>query len=162
MTTLLPMRPAAYATWLAEAIAGYAHDNVEAGRWVESGAIERSRDDFLSLLPDGLATRDHHLFEILGSGGGATVGCVWYAIDRRYGACQAFIYDVVVLPEHRRQGHARRALRLVEQHAASQGATSMGLNVFAGNDAARALYRELGYTVTNLNMSRTLRPAGPA
>ena len=42
------------------------------------------------------------------------------------------------------------------QDNVSAGASGIGLNVFAGNTGAQALYRKLGYVTTNFNMSKLL------
>ena len=52
---------------------------------------------------------------------------------------------------------SRRALAAVEALARTQGATSLGLHVFAFNEGAQALYRRLGYQVASLNL---LKPLG--
>ena len=59
VTALRPMQAATYPAYLEAAIHGYAQDNVSAGRWPQVGAIERSREDFESLLPHGLDTPDN-------------------------------------------------------------------------------------------------------
>lgn len=156
MTTLLTTRPERFAAYLEAAIAGYAQDNVSAGRWPEVGALERSRDDFASLLLQGLATPEPFLYEILAGDGGPTVGSLWAHIERKHGAVSAYVYDFEIAPAFRRQGHAERALQALEALAAAAGAGGIGLNVFAGNTGAQALYRKLGYVTTNFNMSKAL------
>lgn len=156
MTTLLPMRPERYPAYLESAIAGYAQDNVSAGRWPEVGSLERSREDFASLLPQGLATPEHVLYEILSHDGGPTIGSVWVHIERKFGAVSAYVYDLKIEPAFRRQGHAERALQALEAIATAAGAGGIGLNVFADNVGAQALYRKLGYVTTNFNMRKTL------
>ncbi len=156
MTTLLPMRPERYATYLESAIAGYAQDNVSAGRWPEVGSLARSRDDFASLLPRGLATPEHFLYEILSHDGGPTIGSLWVHIEHKFGAVSAYVYGIKVEPAFRRQGHAERALRALEALAVVAGAGGIGLNVFADNVGAQALYRKLGYVTTNFNMRKAL------
>lgn len=155
-TTLRPMRGETYPAYVETAIRSYADENVAAGRWPPVGAVERSREDFESLLPRGLDTPDNFLFEIVEGEQGPTVGYVWYALERKHGACGAYIYDLEVKPEHRRAGHARRALKALERLAAQSGASSIGLNVFANNVGAQALYRELGYAPTNFSMRKPL------
>lgn len=156
MTALCAMRAETYPAYVEAAIAGYAEDNVAAGRWPRDGAVERSRQEFASLLPLGLQTPDNLLFEILEDDSGPTVGFVWMALERRHGACRAYVYDLEVLAAYRRVGHAWRALKAVERLAIDAGATSIGLNVFASNLGAQALYRKLGYVPTNLNMYKPL------
>jgi ribosomal protein S18 acetylase RimI-like enzyme len=140
----------------AAAIVGYAQDNVSAGRWPEVGALERSREDFGSLLPQGLATSDHFLYEILAGAAGPAVGCLWVHIEYKHGAVSAYVYDLEIEPAFRRQGHAVRALQALEAIAAAAGADGIGLNVFADNVGAQALYRKLGYVPTNFNMHKRL------
>jgi ribosomal protein S18 acetylase RimI-like enzyme len=156
MTQLLPMRPERFGAFVEAEIAGYAHDNVSAGRWPEAGALERSRDEMAALLPQGLATPEHFLYEILAHEGGPTVGSLWVHIERKHGAVSAYVYDIEVTPAHRRQGHAERALRALEGIAKAAGAGGVGLNVFANNPGAQALYRKLGYVTTNFNMRKAL------
>ncbi|MFB6610685.1 GNAT family N-acetyltransferase [Agromyces sp. NPDC056379] len=49
-------------------------------------------------------------------------------------------------------GH--EAMQLAEEHARSQGAHSIGLNVFAFNAAARGLYESLGYETASMRMAK--------
>ncbi len=157
MTVLLPMRPASFATYVEASVAAYAGDNVRAGRWDKAGAVERSRADFASLLPQGLDTPDNFLFEILEREHGPVVGFAWLALERKHAPVTAYIYNIQIHAAHRRKGHAFRALRALEAKAAAAGAQSIGLNVFAFNVEAQALYRKLGYATTNCNMRKPLR-----
>jgi ribosomal protein S18 acetylase RimI-like enzyme len=156
VTTLRAMPHEAFAAYLDTAVAGYAQESVAAGRWQPSGALERSRDDFLSLLPLGLDTPDNFVLEILQDEQGPVIGVVWYAIDRKYGMPTAYVFDLEIVAAHRRQGHALRALQAVERSAMAAGAVAIGLNVFADNPAAQALYRRIGYATTNCNMHKKL------
>jgi RimJ/RimL family protein N-acetyltransferase len=66
---------------------------------------------------------------------------------------------VYVHPQHRGQGHAERAVRLVEAEALDRfGITEVRLNVFAANRGAIRLHERLGYAVTSQVMRRTVRP----
>jgi ribosomal protein S18 acetylase RimI-like enzyme len=158
MTLLVPMSPEVYAEVVTASIAAYARDNAAAGRGSADGALERARSEILTLLPQGLATPDHHLLEIHAADG-TRVGHLWLAIETRHGQRAAFVFDLAILPPHRRQGHARRAFAAMESLAGELGAQSVGLHVFAFNEAALALYRGLGYRVTGLNM---IKPLGTA
>jgi ribosomal protein S18 acetylase RimI-like enzyme len=154
------MQDNTYPAYVEAAIAGYADDNVTSGRWPQAGAIERSREDFESLLPHGLDTPDNFLFEIFEEANGPTVGYVWYKLERKHGSCAAYVYDLEVKLEHRRKRHALNALEALELLAAELGASSIGLNVFAKNAGAQALYQKLGYVPTNFNMRKSLPRAG--
>ncbi len=157
MTTLAPMRAESFAPYVEAAILGYAQDNVSAGRWPAVGAVERSREDFESLLPQGLATPGNLLYEIFAAEGGPVVGYVWLAMESKHGGVSAFVYDIEIKPAYRRRGHAMRALQALEAIATTAGASGIGLNVFANNDGAQALYRKLGYVATNVGMRKPLR-----
>ena len=152
------MRAEAFTAWVQQAVSGYADDNVAVGRWPAEGALERSRAEFASLLPQGLATPEHHLFEILAGEAGPTVGFLWFAVDVQHGQRGGFVYDVGILPAFRRQGHARRAFQALEPLARALGLTSIGLHVFGHNPGAQALYAQLGYGVTGLNLLKRLPP----
>jgi ribosomal protein S18 acetylase RimI-like enzyme len=164
MTLLAPMPLEVFVEYREASIADYARENVAARRWPEAGALERSRADFALLLPQGLATPDHFLFEILANEGGPAVGILWFAIELRHGLRSAFVYDLAVKPEYRRQGHARRAFQALEEEVTALGLARIGLHVFSHNTGAQALYASLGYHVTGHNMTKHLATAeaGPA
>ena len=159
-TVLSPMRPAIYTSYLESAVAGYAEENVASGRWPKEGALERSRADFQLLLPQGLATPGHYLYEIVAGEGGPTVGFLWFAAEDRHGMRSAFVYDIQIKEEYRRRGHASRAFLALESIVAGLGLPSIGLHVFGHNHAAQALYGQLGYTVTDINMIKPLNTRG--
>jgi ribosomal protein S18 acetylase RimI-like enzyme len=55
------------------------------------------------------------------------------------------LYDVFTAPEHRRQGHASALCAAMLEQASAAGAAIAYLQVEAGNDAALAVYRRLGF-----------------
>ncbi|WP_133700109.1 GNAT family N-acetyltransferase [Roseateles toxinivorans] len=156
MTMLIPMTEAGFARYLEAAIAGFAQDQIDAGRWTAEQALALSREDFEGLLPQGLATPDQHLFEIQDETGGTTIGWLWFALMLKSGVRIAYVYDLEVMPEHRRQGHARAAFKAMEPLVRALGLASIGLHVFAHNPGAQALYASLGYEVTGINMLKQL------
>ena len=60
-------------------------------------------------------------------------------------ADEVHIHNLAVSPEARRTGLARRLLALALEVAAHQGAFAAHLEVREGNEAARALYRGMGF-----------------
>ena len=162
-TTLVPMSAASFAHYEEQSIRNYAEENIAAGRWPAEGALERSRLDYASLLPQGADTPDNFLYDIhanLASGDGAPshlAGHLWFAIVEKNGVRGGYVYDLEVSPEYRRQGHAEAAFRAMEILAREMGLPSVGLHVFANNPGAQALYVKLGYAVTGLNMIKHLR-----
>ena len=153
------MRAEVYPSYLQASAAGYAEDNITSGRWPKEGALERSLAEYAALLPQGVATPNQHLFEILSAEDGPTVGYLWFAVQERHEVRSAFIYDVEIKPEFRRQGHAKRAFRALEQFITTLNVTSICLHVFSNNIGAQTLYRELGFAVTGMNMRKPLATA---
>ena len=72
----------------------------------------------------------------------------------------AGLYDVFTLESERGRGHAERVCRHLLDHARRRGATVAYLQVDAGNDGARRLYRRLGFRDAYPYHYRT--PAAPS
>ncbi|MER7443761.1 GNAT family N-acetyltransferase [Micromonospora avicenniae] len=70
----------------------------------------------------------------------------------------AFVYNVAVEPDVRRQGYGRAIMLAAERWCRDNALTRIGLRVFAHNTGARALYEQLGFTETARNMAKDLRP----
>ena len=157
MTTLSPMSRKAYAQYLKRAVVEYAEDNISSGRWPRAGALKRSKAAYAELLPRGVNTPDHYLFEVKEVSESKTVGMLWVSIASRNGLRSAFVYDVFIDRKFRKKGHATSAFKALEQIVREHGVTSIGLHVFSFNAAARALYEKLGYAATGTNMIKHLR-----
>jgi ribosomal-protein-alanine N-acetyltransferase len=63
----------------------------------------------------------------------------------RYGEDVAHLNLLAVDPAHRRRGIARALVHWLEETALTAGTFVIGLELRAGNEAARSLYRALGY-----------------
>jgi ribosomal protein S18 acetylase RimI-like enzyme len=154
MITLTPMTEADYQPYLKAAIAAYAQDKVAAGNWTEAEALERSRQEFEHLLPQGVLTEANFLF-LLVNETGEQVGYLWYHLDP-HKPDFAFIYDFEIYEAYRRRGYATQALQALEAHARPRGVKKLGLHVFGQNTAARELYKKAGYLETNVNMAKEI------
>jgi ribosomal protein S18 acetylase RimI-like enzyme len=152
---LEPLTQAQFDAWLSQAIVEYAQEHVVDGRWSEEEAVEKSRAEHDQLLPQGLHTPDHHLWSIVRSSDRTPVGILWVAI-RPTPKRHAFVYNIEIFPEFRRQGFAEAAMRTLEVEARGMGAETIRLHVFGHNTAARPLYEKLGYTPTNIVMAKPL------
>jgi [ribosomal protein S18]-alanine N-acetyltransferase len=62
-----------------------------------------------------------------------------------YADDSAHLNLLAVDPAHRRRGVARRLMEWLEETALTAGTFTIGLELRAGNQAARAFYRALGY-----------------
>jgi ribosomal protein S18 acetylase RimI-like enzyme len=159
MPVLRPITDEEFSDWLDQAVPGYAAEKVAAGNWPEAGALERSQQEHLALLPQGPRTPDHHFFSILDDEG-AQVGTLWFAVKGEgegEGARRvAYVYGVDVFEARRRQGHARRAFAALEDEVRRLGLSGIALHVFGHNTGAQALYAALGFRPTNINLYKAL------
>ncbi len=149
---LRPMRQSEFPDYLAEAIELYAQDMVENAGLDEEVARRKSAADHERLFPVGLETPGLAVFVIEAEG--EAVGRVLLGEHERHGSSHAFLYDIVVDPVHRGEGLGRKAMELVEGEARARGHDRIELNVFGGNEAARGMYRSLGYRETFVTMAK--------
>lgn len=156
MLELRSMDPAAFERFVAHAAPQYAAEKVASGEWTPEEAPERGDREFRQLLPQGPDTPDNHLYHLHDPQTDTDVGVLWYALQTRGGTRTAFVYEIEVYEPYRRRGYATQAFRLLEQDAATHGATNIQLHVFGHNSGARALYKGLGFLTTNVIMRKEL------
>ena len=156
MTVLVPMNAAFYDEFAELLAKDYAGENVTAGLWAADTALERARHSIQASLPQGIETSDHYLYEIKTDAQNDRVGYLWFANVERYKVHSAFVYELMIYPQFRRQGHAAAAFRLMEQRLREMGSAAIELNVFASNPAAQALYASLGYVATKMTLRKPL------
>ena len=154
MPTLLPMTQPEYEAFVERAIPEYAADNVRAGYWSESEALEKSRDGYEKLLPKGLQTENHYLYTLYDVD--QAVGMIWIRADVQSLIKNGFIFELYVDEKFRGKGYGKQAILLIEEKARELGLRSLGLHVFAVNNVARNLYKSVGYEVSSLNMTKKL------
>ena len=156
MVRLVPMKATEYESYLAISIREYAEDKVQSGNWQPEEALERSTQDFQKLLPDGVATKDNYLYDIVDETLGLKVGMIWLARIMQGAKPIMFIYDFRVDKVQRRKGYGEQAMLAAEVQAKALGYDTIALHVFGFNHGARALYEKLGYEITNINMAKKL------
>lgn len=144
-----------YASYRADAESAYARDIHSSGTLSEARAREKARSDYARLLPQGLATPGSHLWTAYVES--TPVGMLWVAVTEGPEESTAFVYDVQVRPEHRRRGYGRAVMQAAEDFCLERGVSTLRLNVFGDNEAARALYEQLGFATTSVQMAKTVR-----
>jgi ribosomal protein S18 acetylase RimI-like enzyme len=79
--------------------------------------------------------------------GETPVGYVFltFGYSFEYHGRDAFIDELYIEPQYRRQGIGRRAMEFVEERARECGVNAIHLEVDDGNDPAAELYRRVGY-----------------
>ena len=89
--------------------------------------------------------------------GGVVAFCsCWLIFDELH------IHTLAVLPDRRRQGHARALLDYVLRDAVGQGARSATLEVRKSNEPARRLYEAAGFVVKGTRRAYYEKPAEDA
>ena len=154
MVRLVPMTESEFDAYLEKAVPEYAADKAGAGDWSEEEALERSRQSYQELLPNGVKTENHYLFRIQLEESGEKIGMVWmkHETPRPHG----FIYDIALDEAQRGKGYGKQTMLALEEVAKGLGLKTIGLHVFAKNMAAMKLYKGLGYEVTSQNMTKKL------
>jgi ribosomal protein S18 acetylase RimI-like enzyme len=84
---------------------------------------------------------------------------LWFAVQERAGHKIAYVYDVMIHPDHQRKGHGTQAFRKLEEKARELGLSGIALHVFGHNPEAHDLYLRLGFRPTNISMFKPLSPA---
>lgn len=158
-SALRPLEAREFEAWREQSIAGYARDKVASGQWTEEESLELARKENRELLPLGLETPGNSMFAILDRQG-LPVGVLWFGVKKKFGADIAYVFDVTIRPERRREGHAARAFVALEEMVRGLGLSGIALHVFGHNAAGRALYRKLGFHPTNISMFKPVEPHG--
>ena len=146
-----PLRVDEYGTFIERAMAFYVDDMVRAGIDRDVAQVKADKD-LPQLLPDGLGTRNHFMYAI--EDDGRFAGYLWLCDREGDLGHSLFVYAVEIDEAFRGRGLGRVAMVFAEQEAQRLGITKVALNVFGGNEVARALYRSLGYQETAVHMEK--------
>jgi ribosomal protein S18 acetylase RimI-like enzyme len=147
------MRDDELAAFLPRGEEGYRRQLVDFAGLPEEEARAKAARDYAGVFPAGRVQEDHFAFVVEEEASGA-VGYLVYAL--RAGGSKAWLYELEIDEAHRGRGYGREAMRLFEDDARARGVRQIGLNVFGGNDAARALYRSLDYHEASVEMTKHL------
>lgn len=156
MVQLVPMTDFDFQAYLEGAVEEYAQEHVKAGNWDASEALQKSKTEYMQLLPDGVASKDQYLFTIEDAQAELKVGMIWFAARHNGPRTVAFIYDFRIYDEYQRKGYGSHTLSAIETEVRELGIDTISLHVFGHNQAAIALYEKMGYETTNLHMSKKL------
>jgi RimJ/RimL family protein N-acetyltransferase len=156
MTIFSAQSQVQYELYRALLIADYAEQNVLSGRWLQDAALQLAVAQFGILLPQGLDTPDHYMWNIHAYEDQPIIGNIWINICNRDGVDTVFIYDLRIQVDYRQKGHATDAVHAVEIFACSHGINRIALQVHGINHVAQAFYKALNFDVTNINLQKTI------
>lgn len=161
MIRLLRMRAEAFSGFIKQAIESSLDDIEGLNRWPKAESLELAQSEVKRLLPQGLSTPNNIFLEIVENDNELAIGFIWVSLGSRGSEQIAFIHQLFIYPQHRRQGHARAALEAIEAALLARGVAAIVLHVFNSNKTAQQLYATAGYEVASLNLQKKLaQPAG--
>ncbi|WP_088068905.1 GNAT family N-acetyltransferase [Gottfriedia luciferensis] len=132
------------------ATVNFANDKVKNGSWKEQTALEQSKAAFQSLLPERENTEHNFLKNIVLNE--QTIGYLWYSINTKQEPHNAFLFEILIYPEHRGQGFGKEAMSLCIKEIHNLGVEDVWLHVFGHNQGALNLYQQLGFEITDYNL----------
>jgi len=150
---LEPLVGEALTAWLDASRQAYVAERIEAGD-TPTEAEANAAASFERLVPQGTLAAGQHLGHLVDAQD-VVVGHLWMG-PMGSDPTRWWVWDVAIQPNRRGHGYGRAAMELAERLAQKNGASSIGLNVFAHNQVARDLYSSLGYVDTAVTMRKQL------
>jgi GNAT superfamily N-acetyltransferase len=150
---LRPMTQEAFDAYLEGSTEQYIGELAAAGMSQES-ARRQGEQQMAELVPAGLESPGQSFFTAWVDD--LPVGTLWLSTEDPL----AFVYDIAVDESQRRKGYGEAMMNAGARWCRDLGHPALGLNVFAHNPNARALYDKLGYRVTADYRSIDLDDAG--
>jgi ribosomal protein S18 acetylase RimI-like enzyme len=156
---LRPLRDEEFPDFLELLRTEYVRSMVEEAGMSTQAAEDKATADHASLFPDGAQQPNHRIYLLEDVATSERAGHLFWAERQPPGSLgmRAYLYELLVDEPFRRRGLGRRALELLEQEARAKGLPGIDLNVWGGNEAARALYRSAGFDERAVFMSKELR-----
>lgn len=156
MIHLVPMQENEFQTYLDKVIPNYAAENIRAGYWSEEDGLNKARETFKRLLPDGVNTKDQHIYTVQDPETDQAVGVIWLNARTDTPHPIGFIYDIRIDEAMRGKGFGKQVMLAIEDKARELGLESIALHVFFHNTTALGLYEKIGYKTRSLNMVKEL------
>lgn len=132
----------------------YAKDRMQSNLLSEQKAKEFTQDQWATFLPEGQTTEGHFFFKLITASDNMQIGESWLFIN--YSNQSAYIFELFLEANLRGKGLGKSSLYALEQFAKSEGANTLGLNVFATNDIAKSLYTSFGFRDVSTDMIKAI------
>lgn len=129
----------------------YAQGMLDQGEYPDyETALRAARNEINHYYNATQAGESHNAYHVVNASTGEKVGLLAFSILRRRDETKApfvFVDYISVFPLHRRSGHARFAMRWLEEWAQQHKINCIDLNVMKHKKGAVKLYQALGYDV---------------
>ena len=158
MTFLKPMTTETFAAFKPTSQSNYAANLVSIEEIPLEVAARYASEQFDRLAPNGLDTQCQLFFDVIETASRQPAGHLWLGIQNRFEKKVVSINDIAIHPSFRRRGLGKSLMKLVEVEAAKARAAYIRLHVFDMNEAAKRLYRAMGFVPTSIDMRKTLGP----
>jgi len=155
IATARPMSAGERDGWLANGKAALVAELVRAGRDPDRARV-RVEARYEEWFPAGRPAEGHQVYVVEHDNTGVATFWLGPHPERPVDPTIAWLYDIEVNASVRGRGIGRHTLALAEDAARARGAVSLELNVFAANQAARALYRAAGYVEIAVTLAKPL------
>lgn len=160
MVQLVPMTKAEYQAFRSRSVREYAEEKIVSGAWKPEDAPALSEAAFRRFLPDDLGTAGAYLFSVKENEQLTPVGHLWFNVMEQEKGPVAFILDILIYDEFQGKGYGQATMTALEENVRELGLNTIGLHVFGHNQRAYRLYQKMGYTATDIQMSKTLEDRG--
>ncbi|WP_394144149.1 GNAT family N-acetyltransferase [Vibrio atypicus] len=119
-------------------------------------AVELANQDLIRCFPNGLESNEHSLLCIDVKDGDDVklAGYLWHSVSSD--GQSTFIYDFYIFEEFRGRGFGTKAMSALESQMRDISVQQVKLRVAYHNERALKLYKEVGFSITGFNMSKTL------
>ncbi|APG18186.1 acetyltransferase [Kosakonia radicincitans] len=157
MIEFRPMREDEYPGYLKYFIADYAREIASNYRLSAEDSLARAKQEIAEDLPEGVNTPGQVLLCLIAKSDNTDkhVGYLWYKPDAAMRT--VFIYDFHIFNALQGQGLGKLALRTFEHEMRCKGVEQIRLRVAGDNDRARHVYEAIGFGVTGINMSKSIK-----
>lgn len=158
MLELIKMNEQQYKEFIEYTLSEYAAERIKSADWLPEYAERKAREDLRRILPEGFLTPDAYFYILAESNGqdARDIGCIWFNVQQRGGAKEAFLYDIFIREADQGKGYGTQAMLLLEQEARELRVSRIGLHVFGHNVRATRLYYKMGYEAKSITMYKEL------
>jgi ribosomal protein S18 acetylase RimI-like enzyme len=155
---LRPLRDEEFPEFLEFLRREYVRGMVEDAGMPREAAEQKATADHASAFPGRERQAQHRIYLLEDADTEERVGHLFWAPRQPPGSAttRAYLYELFIDERFRGQGLGRQAMALLEAQARDEGLPGIDLNVWGGNEPARALYLSLGFAERAVMLSKAL------